>query len=85
MRTRRDFLKALLGAALVVPAVAACRTIAPEAVELPASIDAESMLAAYRDIPVNYHRQYLDPTLEREWNKRHFADANNIDWRKDRR
>jgi hypothetical protein len=49
MNTRREFLKSLLGVVLVAPAVAACQTIAPKPVVLPAEVsESETMVAKYR-------------------------------------
>lgn len=43
MKTRRDFLKAALGAALVVPAVTACRTVRPEPATFQDLIDLDDL------------------------------------------
>lgn len=63
MKTRRDFLKAVLGAALVVPAVAACRTIIPKAKPLlidfetyPVPADPATLFAAMKRDPILYFK-----------------------------
>lgn len=42
MNNRRDFLKSLLGVVFVAPAAAACRTVLPEPVVLPARHDVDA-------------------------------------------
>ena len=48
MKNRRDFLKSLLGVALVAPAVAACRTVVPAPIVLPAAVEPLTVIVQNR-------------------------------------